>query len=617
MPKRASLLLCLFCVLLGVFFAQLPSTIAQIRSTISDGSGNGKVDWAAAFAEVRRLILDKHVDKPSDEVLLKGAIKGMTDALNDPYTEFVPPADKAAFEKDLTGQFVGIGATVNVREGWLTIVYPLEDSPAYGAGLIPDDKVTAVNGKSTKGLSVEECVKQLLGEPDTLVTLEIERQAGEAEGKPKTFEVKLNRAAISATSVKGFRWDGAMNGAKGGWEHLMDSAAAPNGIVYVRLTQFTPGVAREFLRAVQKGGTRGGMPSGLILDLRDNPGGLLEEALTIVDMFVDSGVMLSTKGRAGTDATFKANRGGPLVNMPTVVLVNQSSASASEIVAGALQDLNKAVVVGTRSFGKGLVQRIEPLMRVEGAELKLTEQHYYLPSGRMIQRTDEAKTWGVDPSPGFYVPLSDDESTDVFLTRREMEVVRPAGAPRAVERVIPGIKARPDLWGPDAKWGSAAWLENGLRERQLAAAMGAVQGRVASGEWKATGVELAADQMRGIAMTELTRLGRVRQRLETELDRVDKRMVAIEDGRPEATKAPEDLWDNGIDLTGGRVDVYDKDGKVIATLDVTGNDVERWLMDADLKVRKKADGGTIIGNPGDVTRDGKPGLEPVKKPEGK
>ncbi len=207
-------------MLLGVFFAQLPASIAQIRANLTGESAgptdDSKVDWAAAFAEVRRLILDKHIDKPSDELLLKGAIQGMTEALNDPYTEFVPPSEKAAFEKDLTGQFVGIGATIIIRDGFLTIVYPLEDSPAYAAGLIPDDKVVSINGTSTKGLSVEQCVKQLLGEPDTLVNLEIERQAGEVAGTPKIFDVKLRRQAISATSVKGFRWDGAAEAAGGG-----------------------------------------------------------------------------------------------------------------------------------------------------------------------------------------------------------------------------------------------------------------------------------------------------------------------------------------------------------------------------------------------------------------
>ncbi len=350
------------------------------------------------------------------------------------------------------------------------------------------------------------------------------------------------------------------------------------------------------------------MPSGLILDLRDNPGGLLDEALTIVDMFVDSGVMLSTKGRTARESaggigvgrgatsgtTFKANRGGPLVNMPTVVLVNQSSASASEIVAGALQDLGRAVVVGTRSFGKGLVQRIEPLTRVEGAELKLTEQHYFLPSGRLIQRTDDAKTWGVDPSPGYYVPLTDDESLDVFLTRREMEVIRPAGAPRLTERATPGLKLRPVLTGPQADWASPAWLRGTLRDPQLAAAAEAIQIRVASGEFRPTGIEAAEVQMRGIAMAELTRLERLRKRFESELDRVEKRMLAIEDGKPAAPKAPPDLWDNALDLIGGHVDVYDKDGNVIATLDVTGNDVERWLMDADLKLRKKPEAETSV-----------------------
>ncbi|MFN0012454.1 MAG: S41 family peptidase [Phycisphaerales bacterium] len=598
MRKRAPALVCVLFLLLGAFLARLPSTIAALQSQFTPPSA-AAVNWNDALRESHQLILDHYVSKPDTDALLKGALQGMTDALDDPYTEFIPPAAKDTFEKDITGRFVGIGASVGVQDGWLTIAYPLEDSPAYKAGILAGDRIIRIGDVSTKGFSVEDGVKHLMGEPGTRVELGVLRGYLPDQGPEEEVRVAITRGQIAARSAKGFRWM-AGRGSLGDWDYTLDAA---RGIVYVRLTQFTPTVASEL-----QGVLRVLDPRGLILDLRDNPGGVLDQAIAVSDLFLESGTVVSTKGRAGDEQVYKARSGGAFAELPVAVLVNQSSASASEIVAGALQDNNRAIVVGTRTFGKGLVQRVEPLRTVPGAQLKLTEQHYYLPSGRLLQRTDDAKEWGVDPSPGFYVPLTDEQAVVLARVRREMDTIRPLTSnPKWSGNQAP----KATLYGDAAAWADAKWVGEALGDTQLAAALAAMQARLDAGgdataDWTPTGAD-APEEVNRIATSEMLQLGRVRERVLRQLARIERRMDAIDVGeepKPEALRLAS-LWADEIDLTGGSLEVLDKAGKRVALLDVTGPDVERWLLDAQVKPRGEP-GPAIVPAPPDSVDPARP-----------
>lgn len=575
MRKKLPVLICLVCVLSGVLLARLPSTIAAIQAQFVQPAA--AVNWRDALRESHELILDRYVSNPDPDVLLRGALKGMTDALDDPYTEFIPPTERETFEKDITGRFVGIGASVGVQDGWLTIAYPLEGSPAYKAGILAGDRIIKIGEASTKGFTLDDGVKHLMGEPGTKVELTVLRGRGEQAGRAEEVKLEITRGQIAARSTHGFRWLSEA-GRSGDWDYAMDPVRR---IVYLRLAQFTPSLAGEVKEAL-----KGLNAQGLILDLRDNPGGVLDQAVAVSDLFLARGTIVSTRGRGDDEQVYTARPGSPLELLPLAVLVNQSSASASEIVAGSLQDNGRAIVVGVRTFGKGLVQRVEPLRTVPGAQLKLTEQHYYLPSGRLIQRTDDSKTWGVDPSPGFYVPLSDEQQVALARVRRDMETIRPH---TAEARWAKNQEPKSPLYGSDAGWSDPAWLRDRLGDAQLAAALGALQQHMDAKQgdeapWPPTGGAVP-EQVKRIGSAELLQLGRVRERVLRQLARIERRMDAIDSGQDTQAEAqrPVSFWDDEIEVTGGRVEVYDKAGKRVALLDVTGPDLERWLLDAQVR----------------------------------
>ncbi|MBL8990929.1 MAG: S41 family peptidase [Phycisphaerae bacterium] len=552
--------------LAGVFVARLPVLIAHAA---------GGEDWTGAVGEVRRLIESRYVEPQESRELLRGAIDGMTRVLNDPYSEFIAPSDAAEFEKEITGRFVGIGATITIEDGWLTIASPIEDSPALAAGLRAGDRVVEIDGASTKGLSTADAVRKLTGREGTSVSIGLDRRPSPGEPFVRST-VTITRRPVAARAAHGFLFDDARQR----WNWLIDPAA---GIAYVRLAQFTDTAAAELQQALAEAASAASRDrplAGIILDLRDNPGGILDQAVAIADLFLESGEIVSTRGRSRKGERFTAARGG-LLDPVIAVLVNSASASASEVVAGALQDNQRAIVLGTRTFGKGLVQAVEPLESVPNGYLKLTEQRYYLPSGRMIHRTDDAATWGVDPSPGFYVPLSDAQQRDALRALRAMQVVRPPGAP-----LPPGMPRQ-----VDARWFDPAWIETALKDRQLALALKAVQGRLSSGAWQPTGEPLPSgqDQATAIATRELRRLDAARERLLRDLSAVETRMSTLESAAgaaaARAISKPDDLWPDAMDLTGGRIEIFSSEGSRVALLDITGPDLERWLLDADVRPR--------------------------------
>jgi carboxyl-terminal processing protease len=527
--------------------------IAVLGATLALAQRRDEYTFFDELIEVKRAISDRFVTEPDQEKLRDGAIRGMVEALNDPYTVYVPASEARDFNKELTGEYVGIGASVGLQDGWFTIMSPLEDSPAFRVGLMSDDRVIEIDGVSTQGKSVDDCIEQLLGEAGTTVRLTIERSGVRSE-------VSIVRERIKTRSVKGFHRSPSDPNA---WEFTIDPA---RGIAYIRLTQFTPGLTEEFVGALIASGVEDGKVKGLVLDVRFNPGGLLNEAEQIADLFLKDGVIVSTKGRAHPEEITRAEEPGTLPDFPVVVLINGQSASASEVLAGALTENNRAIALGSRSFGKGSVQSVLNMQSGKGSELKLTEQGYYLPSGRSITRRDDSPTWGVDPSPGFYVPMQDEEIVAMFEVRRREEVLRagPAPAPRS-----------------DQRWDDPSWILAELKDPQLSAAVGALQKRIDTGAWAP--VSDASQQTSAVAGEELRRARLVRDRMLRELERIERRVAAIEDGNPGAIAENTSFWDDTIDPTGGTIEIKDKEGKLISRLKITGRDLERWLLDADLK----------------------------------
>lgn len=530
--------------------------VAVLGATLAISRRGDDYAFFDEVIEVKQVITQRFVEQPDDAKLREGAIRGMVEALNDPYTVYVPASEKDRFNKDLTGEYAGIGASVNTNNGWLTIVSPMEDSPAYRAGIMADDRVVEVDGKSTQGLTVDDCVGLLTGKAGTPVRLTIER-------KGERLEVTLTREQIKARAVKGVHRAATDPNQ---WEYWIDPQER---IAYIRLTQFTPQCASEVEAALKAVRADQSELKGLVLDLRFNPGGLLGEAVLIADLLLKDGIIVSTRGRAFAEDVRNAVVPGTLPDFPVAVLLNGQSASASEVLAGALVENNRAIVVGTRSYGKGSVQSVLEISHGKGSELKITEQGYYLPSGRSISRKDDVATWGVDPTDGFYVPMSNEETIAMLEARRRQEILHPAGGTRANE--------------PEQRWNDPTWILETLKDPQLAAAVRAIRAKAQTGEWLKTGE--AGQQGELIASAELQRARVLRDRLEREIDRVDRRIDAIETATPTAKTTDESLWSDEIDLTGGVVEVKDKDGKVIATLSITGNDLERWLRDAS--VRKK------------------------------
>ncbi len=521
--------------------------LAVVGSTIvvATNAARDPYSFFDPIVEVRMMLREHAVEAPDDGAMLDGAIRGMVETLGDPYTEYVPARDTAEFSKNLTGEYVGIGAEVGLRDGWFTILSPLDDSPAWKAGVMADDRVVAIDGVSTEGMSVDACIARLMGKPQTTVIITVER-AGERK------DIAITRQPIRVRPVKGlFRADGG----EGDWRFLLDPERR---IAYVRLGQFTPTAAEELRQALgaaqaEAGGTLG----GLILDLRFNPGGVMDQAVAIADMFLDKGVIVSTQARTGSAHVERATGKGVWRDVPLVVLVNAQSASASEIVAGALGEHGRAVILGTRTFGKGLVQSVRALPSGAGM-LKITEQRYALPSGRIIQRTDDATVWGVDPTPGFYLPLNDEQTAAMLTARRRQEIISHQDAPEPTT--------------PDD-------VMERLADPQLAAAWGVLRHHAITGVMEPIGIPPNDPVL--VASGELDTVRRQRDRLVRELARIDRRLDAAEQGVPDDARTDaRDLWDDDAPVLGGTITVTDAQGNLITTLTITNPDIERWLIDA-------------------------------------
>lgn len=325
--------------------------------------------------------------------LLESALRGMLAHL-DPHSSYFSKNDWGQFKKQIEGSFSGIGVTIDIDDESqkLKVVAPLVGSPAYEAGILAGDTIEEVDGTPTEGMTPQQAVKALQGRPGTPVKLTVLHPGAE---KPETISIR--RAQIEVPSVMG-----DVRKADDSWDFMIDK---DRKIGYIRITSFIQSTTEDLKKALTT--LEGQGMKGLILDLRDDPGGLLSAAVEVSDLFVEEGVIVSTRGRNTKERTYEAEKEGTFSDFPMVVLINQHSASASEIVSACLQDHKRATIVGQRSYGKGSVQNILPLDKGESV-LKLTVATYWRPSGKNIHRFKNAKDsddWGVQPNKGEEVKL--------------------------------------------------------------------------------------------------------------------------------------------------------------------------------------------------------------------
>ena len=319
------------------------------------------LDALRAFIEVYEHIKSEYVEEIDDQTLLNDAINGMLTKL-DPHSGYLKPRDVSSLRDSTSGSFGGIGIEMDVIDGLIEVIAPIDDSPASRAGILAKDIITHVDEEPVRDISLQEAIEILRGPLGSAVTLGILR---EVEGQPQEVTISLERAVIRVTSVK----------------HEM----LPHGIGYLRISQFQNRTGPDLIKAISNFQSQGEF-NGLILDLRNNPGGVLSAAIEVTDAFINEGLIVSTKGRDEfLDSKYEATNATVLADQPVVILINGGSASAAEIVAGALQDHERAVLIGTPSFGKGSVQTILALENKYA--LKLTTALYYTPNGRSIQAT--------------------------------------------------------------------------------------------------------------------------------------------------------------------------------------------------------------------------------------
>ncbi len=384
-------------LLIGASFAAtlllyLSASPDILSASSNKNSYDDKLQAFLKFTRILNLIENQYVDEVNTSELINKALKGLMENL-DPHSAYLTPKEYKDLNIQTKGEFGGLGIVVGIRNGALTVISPIEDTPAYKAGIKAGDIILKINDKATLGMSIDEAVKLMRGKPKTSIVLTIVRK-----GASKPLKIKIVRDIIKIKSVKPKLVDLDLEGKR--------------KALYLRITSFDSHVVEEVKKAIKKYSNK---TEGIIFDLRNNPGGLLDQAVGLLDMFIDHGVLVSQKGRNKKENTvYMAHKEGTDTKTPIVVLVNGGSASASEIVSGALQDTKRAIIVGQKTFGKGSVQVVIPIGKEEG--LKLTVARYYLPSGRTIQNV------GVTPNvivyPGKVPKESDDELT---IKERELK----------------------------------------------------------------------------------------------------------------------------------------------------------------------------------------------------
>jgi len=385
---------------LGLNLALGPHELARAGS---DESAGLPLDELRTFTEVFAKIKSDYVEEVADKVLLENAIRGMLSGL-DPHSSYLDAQDYEGLQEGTSGEFGGLGIEVGLEDGFVKVIAPIDDTPAQKAGIKAGDVIIRLDDTPVKGLSLNDAVKIMRGKPGSDIRLTIVR-----EGQEKPLTLQVTRDVIKVQSVK-------------------NRTLEPH-LGYVRISHFQTRTAEDVTDALADlKGSNGNKLAGLVLDLRNNPGGILGSAVAVADNFLDKGLIVYTKGR-GTESQMKFNaKPSDILNgAPIVVLVNGGSASASEIVAGALQDNRRAVIMGSKTFGKGSVQTILPM--ANNAALKLTTARYYTPAGRSIQAEGINPDIAIDKLEVTIADKTADEIREADLTRHLENGDKPAPAP--------------------------------------------------------------------------------------------------------------------------------------------------------------------------------------------
>lgn len=368
--------------------------IAPARSAVEDGFRQ-----IALLVDILQTIREQYVDDVEQKTVVYGAAAGMARVL-DPFSQFMEPAALKEMRTETQGQFGGLGIRIAVRDNWLTVITPMPDTPAYRLGVLPGDKIIQIENTSTQGMGVEDAVNLLRGKPGTKVTVHIAR---EGDKEPRVFTI--TREIIKIQSVR--------------------SVLVEPAIGYIRLSEFIETSAADLGKALKELKAKG--MRSLVLDLRNNPGGLLSSAVDVSKLFLADGkLIVYTQGRVQPRQDFLADSRAPFGDVPLAVLVNGGSASASEIVTGAVQDHRRGVIIGSETFGKGSVQSVIPLE--DGSALRLTVAKYYTPAGRSIHRDEKTKAGGVTPD----IVIAVSKETEAKLYAQADEIYSKDKAPRSV-----------------------------------------------------------------------------------------------------------------------------------------------------------------------------------------
>ena len=357
---------------LGISLALLA---APLRAATPKTPADNTYEQMKLLVDVLGYIQDNYVEEVDSQKLVYGAAEGMVRTL-DPFSQFLVPEMNREMKTETEGQFGGVGLRLNLKDDWLTVLTPMPGSPAYRLGILPNDRISEIECKPTKDMDMDEALKLMRGAPGTKVKVKILRGPDDAaEATWKVLDFEITRELVKIESVV--------------------SRKLEDGVGYVRIVEFSAKTADDLSDALRKL-TKDGATS-LVLDVRNNPGGLLSAAVETSSLFLGGGkLIVYTQGRKPESRQdFTAGAKAPYENLPLVILINDGSASASEIFSGAMQDHKRAVVVGQRSYGKASVQSLIPLP--DGSGLRLTVAHYYTPNGRMIHRDGKNKNWGIVP----------------------------------------------------------------------------------------------------------------------------------------------------------------------------------------------------------------------------
>lgn len=520
----------------------LLATLAIVQFSIAISNTSPSDEWFKPLSDVRSALVERHLVIPDEEAMQKAAILAMIESLDDPYALFVPDDKEEEFIKDLEGDYAGIGSQVRMVDGELHIITPMDNSPSLAAGIKAGDVVELIDGEPANNATIQKLIQRLTGPIGTDVVVLVRHKDGKKE------EITITRGHIRSPSVAGFiRRDKK-------WSWCLDDE---NGIAYIRIRQFNETTPQELAKALRNAGA-GVSLKGLVIDLRENPGGALSAAIDISNMFLERGTIVTVTGRDDPQRSWVAQPNHVLHGVPILILVNRGSASASEIVAGSLQANNRAVILGTRTFGKGSVQEVMEL--ASGGMLKFTTARYDLAGGRTIDKRLSAETglWGVDPNEGLVIRETIQEQRKRIESREPYIVI---------------TDDEPDPY----TCGDLEWIEETLKDHQLAQALAAMREKLTTDQWPT----LTNDDPVIVGIqAESSSLAKERIDIIKELIDVESRLTSlqVELDEEEASLIPPE-----VDLENARLTLTDQNGNLIGTWRVMHGNIESALESLQLE----------------------------------